>query len=403
MVNSIWNKFRNRTNNGIPEDKKQPSNHRQYLITAIVGLNFLISGAHYGWPSPSLPYFKNGLGTAFEITEDQGYWIISMIPFGAFIGSIIFPFLADKMGRKLLVISVAFGNFIGWVLIGFTENIVTIFIARLIAGVVDGICLMLPIYLAEIGNSKIRGTMVSIALMNFVIGLLLINILETFMHVYLTAKILSVVTFIFFWSSLWIPESPYFFLMKKRDEEARETLRWLRGTTDIDEEYTRISEAISNKVQLKEFFTSKQNRRGLLIVVVLRISQEMIGFSAITFHLQEILLETGYNVSTPTTSTVYLTIQNIINLLSLKFADYFGRRPLIFISLSGAGIAIFIVGTYFYLKNETQIDVNSLSFIPVLSLIIYIASYSTGMQQMPSIYTSEVFTPQMKGLPIQYV
>ncbi|KAL3276949.1 hypothetical protein HHI36_012314 [Cryptolaemus montrouzieri] len=185
--------------------------------------------------------------------------------------------------------------------------------------------------------------------------------------------------------------------MKKKDEEAKETLRWLKGSTAIDEEYNRIIKAISNKVEFKEFFLSKQNRRGLLIVVVLRITQEMIGFSAIIFNLQEILQETGYNLSSTTTSTVYLVIQNVIDLFSLKFADRFGRRPLIFISLSCTGISIFIVGTYFYFKNETQIDMSRLSFIPVLAFIIYIASYAIGMQQTPCIYTSEVFTPQMKG------
>ncbi|KAL3276947.1 hypothetical protein HHI36_012312 [Cryptolaemus montrouzieri] len=397
MVNSIWNNFWNRTNNGNPEDNQQASNLRQYFITAIVSLNFLINGAHYGWPSPSLPYLKNGLGTPYKITEDQAYWIISLIPIGSFVGCIVFPFLGDIIGRKWLVIFIAFGNFIGWVLIGFADNIAAIYIGRFSAGLVDGVCLMLPMYLAEIVNSNIRGTMISIALMNFVMGLLLINILEIFMHVPLTAKILSVVTIIFFLSSLWIPESPYFLLMKKKDEEAKETLRWLRGTTDIDEEYNRIFEAISNKVELKEIFLSKQNRRGLLIVVVLRITQEMIGISAIIFHLQEILQETGYNVSSTVTSTVYLVIQNVIDLFSLKFADHFGRRPLIFISLSCAGTSIFIVGTYFYFKNETQIDMSRLAFTPMLALIIYIASYAIGMQQMPSIYISEVFTPQMKG------
>ncbi|KAL3276948.1 hypothetical protein HHI36_012313 [Cryptolaemus montrouzieri] len=198
MVNSIWNKLMNRTNNVIPEDNQQASNLRQYFITAIVSLNFLINGAHYGWPSPSLPYLKNGLGTSYKITEDQAYWIISLLPIGSFVGCIVFPFLSDIIGRKWLIIFISFGNFIGWILIGFSDNIVAIYIGRFSAGIADGVCLMLPMYLAEIVNSKIRGTMVSIALMNFVMGLLLINILEIFMHVYLTAKILSMVTIIYF-------------------------------------------------------------------------------------------------------------------------------------------------------------------------------------------------------------
>ncbi|KAL3276945.1 hypothetical protein HHI36_012310 [Cryptolaemus montrouzieri] len=394
MVNSIWNAFRKRkTNNIIPEYNQQASYHVQYSITAIVSLSVFFSGLQYGWPSPSLPYLKK----RHELTEDQTYWIISMLPFGSIVFSILFPFLSDTIGGKLLILFTAFGHFTAWVLIGFMENVEAIYIARFCAGLCDGICFITPMYLGEIVDSKIRGTMVSVTIMSFVLGPLVINILEIYIDIYLVAKIFSVWPIIFFGCALWMPESPYFLVIKKRDEEAKETLQWLRGTTAIHEEYNRISEAISNKVEFKELFLSKQNRRGLVIVVILRMIQQLIGSSVIMFHLQEILQETGYNISPSTTASIYLAIQNIFSLVSLNFADNFGRKPLLIFSLILTGILMFIVGTYFFLKIETEIDIQRFSYMPVFALMMYRASISVGLQKIPAIYTSEVFTPQMKG------
>lgn len=55
------------------------------------------------------------------------------------------------------------------------------------------------------------------------------------------------------------------------------------------------------------------------------------------------------------------------------------------------------MGLFFFLKNVTHADVESISWLPVVSLVIYISLYSIGWGPLPWAVMGEMFASDVKA------
>lgn len=115
----------------------------------------------------------------------------------------------------MLLISGPFSLF-SWMLIIYTDSFVVLFIARFLQGVVIAIIFTVtPTYIAEISQSNIRGTLISMTQVFWNLGII---------WIYTTGPHLTFTIFIFACSSMCLifipafsimPESPYYWIMKE--------------------------------------------------------------------------------------------------------------------------------------------------------------------------------------------
>ncbi|KAJ8930204.1 hypothetical protein NQ314_017019 [Rhamnusium bicolor] len=359
---------------------------------------------HYGWPSPSLLELQ-GNSSSIEVSNDEGSWMAVMPLLGALLGALIVGVTVDILGRKNTIILTTFPFFAGWIMVAYAKSVVIFYIARFIAGVADGWAFTaVPMYIGEIADPKIRGLLGSGVSVTWIFGILLINLIGSYLSITVTALISSLLPVITFMTFIWMPESPYYLLMRNKPKEAKKSLQKLRGLQDVDNELTRLSIAVktqtSNTGKFLDLFTVKSNRKAVLIIMILRATQQLSGTTAITFYTQPIFKEAGDEISSELATIIYFTVQLILTMLCSTIVDKTGRRPLLILSITGSGIVLFIEGTYFYIKSNVNFDVSRFSFVPVAALIGFVILFSLGMQSIPILMLGELFPANVKAFAL---
>lgn len=226
---------------------------------------------HYGWPSPSLPILLNGNYT-FRISSDEASYLTVMPLIGAVAGAIITGIVVDTCGRQKLITYSSIPFIASWFFVGIARSSLLMFIGRFLAGVSDGLSfIVVPMYLGEIADAKTRGLLASICPVASVLGYFLINIFGTVLRLDTVAYLSACLPILLLMFFSYMPESPYFYLMKNDPDGARISLQTLRGKRDVAEELSRISEAVKvqneNDSKLSDLIMVKSNRKALMVAV----------------------------------------------------------------------------------------------------------------------------------------
>nr|CAI5843209.1 unnamed protein product [Callosobruchus analis] len=332
---------------------------------------------HYGWPSPTLPQIERPNSTLC-IGNEEGSWLAVMPLVGAILGAVTAANIVDAFGRKKTVLATAVPFFLSWLMVAAANTSIWLHIARFIAGAADGVTFtVVPMYIGEIADPRIRGMLGS------------------------SCSVSSLVPVISFFTFIWMPESPYYLLMQNKIEDAKRSLRKFRKNQDVEEEIERMKGSIQsqskNTGRFFDLFLVKSNLKAVFIIAGIRGFQQFSGTTAITFYAQDIFREAGDDISPHHASMIYFSVQLIFTMVSSSIVDKAGRKPLLMISMAGSAFALFLEGTYFYIKTETSIDTTSFDFIPVIVLIGFVIVFSLGMQSIPILMLGELFPTSVKA------
>ena len=93
----------------------------------------------------------------FIPTADQLSWIGSILPLGGLVGPLVFAPLPGLIGRKLSLLLNAMFFIASFLLLMFTNNIESIYVARFLQGFGSGVVMViLPMYSGEIASADCR-------------------------------------------------------------------------------------------------------------------------------------------------------------------------------------------------------------------------------------------------------
>nr|XP_023020581.1 uncharacterized protein LOC111509119 [Leptinotarsa decemlineata] len=376
----------------------------QYLAAASGNLAIVSDGMHYGWPSPTLPQILNNTNSTLCISNEEGLWMAVMPLIGAVTGALAAANIVDYFGRKVTILATAVPFFAAWMMVAAATSTLWLHIARFIAGAADGVTFtVVPMYIGEISDAKVRGMLGSSCSVMWIAGFLIINIIGSYLSITNTALVSSVVPVLAFVTFMWMPESPYYLIMKNRIVDAKESLSKFRRADVVDEELQRMRISIQSKTNTKntarflDLFLVRSNRKAVFIVAGLRGFQQFSGTTAITFYAQPIFKEAGDDISPHHASMIYFSVQLLVTIVSSSIVDKAGRKPLLLISMAGSALALFLEGVYFFMKNQTDIDISSFSWVPVAVLIAFVIIFSLGMQSIPILMLGELFPTTVKA------
>lgn len=289
-----------------------------------------------------------------------------------------------------------------WLIVAFTSSPELLIFGRAISGISDG-CLFTsaPIYIGEIANPKVRGLLCSSIPVCLILGVLIINILEAFLSVHTCALLVTILPITSFIGMLFMPESPYYLLMQNRPAEAQETLERIRGSEDVQEEVKRMSDAVKSQKEeskgtIKDVFTVPSNRKALLIMMLLRATQQFSGITALIFYISLILKESGSQYSVTLSTLLFFAVQLVMSILGSVIVDCTGRRMLLLWSALGSGVALLAEGLYFQFDLEGA-DMTSWQFVPITALVVYVIFYGFGLQNIPILMLGELFPTNIKA------
>jgi MFS family permease len=330
---------------------------KSLFIAFVVSLGGFLFGFDAGIISGVMSY----VGPEFNLNDTQTGWVVSSPSFAAMIAMVISGKLSDRIGRKKILIFVAFLYAFSSIASANSYSYETLYLARMIGGLAFGSALILaPTYIAEISSSENRGKLVSIQQLNIVLGFF-----AAFLSNYYFNEINSSTDFfndenvwrwmlgvefipaiIYFILMFFVPISPRWLFNNNKSELAKEVLVSIHGTEIAEIEIKAIVKNIesSSNANVKTKFSdlfSPALRYIMGVGLLLGVLQQVTGINAIYFYATSIFKQTGIGTDAAFSSGVLLSFTTVVfTLIAIYLVDRMGRRPLLLIGMTGIAISL---------------------------------------------------------------
>ncbi|VEN63649.1 unnamed protein product [Callosobruchus maculatus] len=378
---------------------------RSYQYLAGVGANFgIISiGMHYGWSSIALPNLMNGTETDFTITAGDASWLASLVSLGSLLGDLITFFTLDVIGRRFLILGSALPLSLSWLLVAHAQSPAFLYIGRLLGGMADGIAFnSVPPYLTEISDPEVRGCLGASYQITLQLGMLLMNLFQLLFSVKLSAYLAFLTVIPTILIMMFLPDSPYFYLLKGKEEAATKSLQKFTGRQDVSKDLERITEGLQEEggahLNFSKALLTPLALKALLISAGLMITQQASGQLAVISYTSSVFQESRDLLDPQISNLIFYCVLAIFTAICVFFVDICGRKFLTLLSLGTSTVMLFVTGTYIYIKAETSIDVEGMGYIELISVLLYAVSESTGLIFIPLLVASEILPINVKAV-----
>nr|XP_003704542.1 PREDICTED: facilitated trehalose transporter Tret1-like [Megachile rotundata] len=386
-------------NEDVPA-KKLP----QHIASFLSCLGTLTSGMIIGWTSSAGTDGKS-LASVYniEISSTDFSWISSITTLGAALMCIPTGMLCDILGRKKAMLSMIIPLTMCWLLIIFANSVLMLFIGRFIGGIsVAAFGVTTPIYISEIAEDKIRGSLGSYFHLFFTVGILLSYIIGSFVNMYTLSIISAIVPFIFFGTFMFMPESSIYYLQKGDEDSARKSLIKLRGDKyNVEDELRKQRKMLEENAKIKKSFSvsikSRATIKGFIISNGLMFFLQFCGINAIIFYAASIFDQTASTLNASNSSIIVALMQVVTVFVTSLIIDCVGKRILLILSAIFMCLSTAALGAYFYLL-ENEKDVGAINWLPLASVCTFIIAHNVGIGTIPWVMLGELFVPEVKSV-----
>uniref|UniRef100_A0A452J228 Major facilitator superfamily (MFS) profile domain-containing protein n=1 Tax=Gopherus agassizii TaxID=38772 RepID=A0A452J228_9SAUR len=256
-----------------------------------------------GLHSPSLVRGALGLVCPQGPSTLTLYWSLSVSIFaiGGMISSFTVGWVGDKLGRVKAMLAVNVLSIIGNLLMGlakFGPSHILIIAGRAITGLYCGLSSgLVPMYVGEISPTALRGALGTLHQLAIVTGILLSQVLGLDFLLGnddmwpLLLGLSGAAALLQFFLLLLCPESPrYLYIKLGKVEEAKKSLKRLRGDCDPTKEITEMEKekqeaASEKKVSIRKLFSSSSYRQPIIVALMVQISQQFSGINAVILYI----------------------------------------------------------------------------------------------------------------------
>lgn len=367
------------------------------------------SGFSAVWTSPVIELLKsnntqeNPLGHPVSIYEIS--WITSLFTLGIAIGPLFLTKLSDIIGRKWSLIGFSTLLMVSFIGLAVGDHIYYYYVSRFVQGLSVGFMIaVIPLYLAEItedGNRGKFGTFTSLFasignLLGFVLGSFFD--LKTYSLLMTIPLVINILCFTFL-----IPESPIFLAVKKKRNDAIKSLmKFLKMNYVEAGKHLLVVEDMLERTSQREntHYLSKlyHTRKSIFIGMGVSAVQAASGIFAILGYLQPILKAADNPVSENISSIIVGIIQIILAISTSFLIDRWGRRTLMLGSSAAMVLSFCSLGGYFFLRQVNYSHLSWFSWLPVMSIIIYIMAQNIGVGPVSFVIRGEIFATDVKAV-----
>lgn len=340
-------------------------------------------------------------------------WCMSIALLGCLLGAISTSVLADKFGRKKMLILSAFIFLISSFFTGVAANIEYFIVARFIGGIAIGFAANLsPMYIAEIAPSQIRGKLVSLNQLAIVLGIVcaqVVNFLiaepiveNTHMDFINSWNVqegwrwmfwaVCVPSTIFFLLGFLLPESPRWLAFNGNYVYAKKMLHKIGNVDYVSTELEKYGKSDSRKQHnvFKELFKQKL-LNILLIGIVLAIFQQWSGTNIIFNYAQEVFHAAGYNLSDMLVNILITGVSFFIfTFIAFFTIEKIGRRTLMLIGSIGLSITYFFISICYFKDYQGSVVVGL--------VVMAIAFYAMSLGPVTWVLLSEIFPMKFRSI-----
>lgn len=384
------------------------------------------------------------------------FWIgftIASLDIGCVAGAASGGFLADRFGRKKVLVLCAILFAVSGVTSALPRQLWQLIAARVLGGLALGASSMIaPVYISEIAPERHRGRLAALFQLGIVIGIFLVywvnyGIAEHGLaavaggapvdwnlrwgwRLMLGTEVLPALVFLL----LLIPikESPRWLIVNDRRHEAKGILDRFLGPEKADQEIAALTAvAAEEQGRFLELF-ARRYRLPLVVALFLAVFSQFSGINSIIYYAPRLFGAAGMNTGSAFGSTALVgTVNLLFTFVAIGYVDKAGRKLLLAIGTAIQVVSLATVGLIFALAGREPafaVDhhltfmggmsharfaalaarahaaiVLTPHFTPVqiglliAGVLVFIAAFAMAMGPIPWIVISEIFPSRIRG------
>ena len=377
------------------EGARQHTRHLVTIVSAISALSGLLFGYDTGVISGAILFVQED----FHLTTFQEEAVVSAVLLGAMIGAAIGGRLADRFGRRTMLIQVALLFMVGAIGTSLAPSPTWLSAGRLVVGIAIGIAsFTAPLYISEISPADVRGKLVSLNQLMITIGIVCSYLADYALAgvrgwraMFGLAAIPAIILLI---GLFFVPESPRWFVNRGLRDQARAVLLRVRKSSEVDSELTEIEASLSQQQGGWRELLSPGLRPALIIGIGLAVFQQFTGINTVIYYAPTIFKFAGFQSAAAILATAGVGIINVLlTIVALWLLDRAGRRPLLLYGLVGMIVSLGVLGFAFLSPDMTP----ALAGVSVGSVMVYVACFAIGLGPVFWLMISEIYPLKIRG------
>jgi SP family sugar:H+ symporter-like MFS transporter len=407
-------------------DQQQDSQHNEsYNLPKVLFLAFVaaIGGFLFGFDSGVINGTVDALQAAFDSDAAGTGFNVASVLLGCVVGAFFAGTLADKYGRKPMMLTAGVVFIISAWGSGISEGSLEFVIYRLVGGLAVGAASILaPLYISEIAPSKIRGRLATLQQLMIVIGLF-VAFMSNYALVGLSggaeqelwmgfqtwswmfwAEILPAALFVIV--LIFIPESPRYLVASNQSEKAHKVLAAIGNAAQATIKVADIKTTVrvDSKPKLGDIISKYTGKIHPLVWVGIGIAvlQQFTGINVIFYYGATLWQAAGFAESDALLTNVISGSVNIFfTFVAIMLIDKVGRKPLLLVGSLGQAV---MLGVLAYLFGTATVDsANNLILegnngtYALLAANGYIAFFAASWGPVMWVMLGEMFPNQYRG------
>ncbi|CAG9124882.1 hypothetical protein JYU34_015248 [Plutella xylostella] len=386
------------------------SKMNQIVMAILMVLPVFSYGTAVGWLSPMGPrLMSEDTPSSAPIHPDTISWMASVAYLVGTPAVFLYGYIVDNFGRKKALLMTSFCLAVCWSIKLYSSEPWALITARAIVGFgVSGSYVVTPLYIKEISEDTIRGTLGSLVILSQNFGNLLVYIMGEYLSYHAVLWICLAVPLVHLMVFLTMPDSPSYLLKCGKVEEARDALAWLRcrqsSDSLVDDELQGLLEEMEKDKSgrfsdaIKAIVSDKPTFRAFRITLTITLARELCGCLAVLHFASTIFDQASggsFVLSANQQAAVLGAVQMLGSCTASSLVERTGRKPLLGGTCLVSGLAMGALGAWFYLN--TGAAGGAAAWLPVACLCLCIFCDAGGLQPVPFVIMTEIFNFQLRG------
>ncbi|PKH90026.1 MULTISPECIES: sugar porter family MFS transporter [unclassified Pseudoalteromonas] len=320
-----------------------------------------IGGFLFGFDSGVINGTVSALGNAFNSSSVATGFNVASVLLGCALGALAAGPLADKFGRRAIMIITAIIFAISAFGSGISESSAEFIFYRLFGGLGIGAASVLaPAYIAEVAPPALRGRLATLQQLAIVLGLF-----AAFLSNYLIADaagsaqnilMLDIAAWRWmFWAELvpavlflvgvlFIPESPRYLVAQGKVGDAKAVFSKI-SNDNVDAQISDVKRSLHSDTNpsIRDLFIdgSKKVHPIVWVGVALSVFQQFVGINVVFYYGSELWQAAGFDESQSLFINVLTGTTNIVStFIAIALVDKVGRKPLLLVGSIGMFISL---------------------------------------------------------------
>jgi sugar porter (SP) family MFS transporter len=378
----------------------QPIVRRGFLwkVSLIAGLGGILYGYDMGIIAAALIFVR----ASFSLSTQMEEAVVSVVLVGAMLGAVVGGALADRFGRRAILVSGGVIFIVGSVLAPFSPGVWTLIVARVLLGLAIGFTsVTAPVYVSELAPPQSRGMLIGLYQFALTLGIALADLVGYWLagdhawRLMFGLGALPAGLFLFLVST--VPESPRWLAGQGRMQEAESVLHTYTDVAGTQVLLNDIRASLTIAVERRwSALWSPSVRGALFIAVGFTVLQQVTGINTVFYYGPRIFQLAGIaSDKSAIFSTLILAVLNVLaTVIALPLVDRLGRKPLLYCGVGGMMLSLFLLS---YAFDDQAALGSSLGVVAMACLVVYIACFAFSMGPIGWILVAEVFPLRLRG------